>query len=490
MRSRIVIVLALLLVAAGFVVAGGQGEAGADGGAVPVMVWLPGGAQDDQATVNQAAMEYAAPLIGAYPEVQFFGWGEWGDRKQLAIQSGEEMDIVFTAEWDRFYQDLARNAWLPLNDLIDEHAPSLRETVGFFLEGPVLDGEVYAVPTVKEGADSSQWILNGELVDRYGFDLSTLTADPRSLEPMLEVIKANEPDVVPYLVDPGVSTLDSATLRNTWYNVGVGRTFWYFEDTNAVEHLWSRDETWERFDIMRDWYLAGYFQPEIEDVGGESQHERYFENGNWFAYSHVGHPGKTGEMSARWGYEIVGTGPVQQPVVSTQILLGSMMAISRTSNKAVEAIQVLELMNTDRYLNNLLNYGIEGEHYTFVDEEAGVIESIPNSGYAPNMQWALQNQFLTYLFPTEDPDKWAKYEAFNETGKLSPTIGFAASQDNIRTQLASLSNAQEQYNALLQRGLVDPNELREEVLATLEAAGVADAEADLTAQVREFLANN
>jgi len=482
------VVLALLLVSAGLVFSGGQGEEGADGAAVPVMVWLPGGAQDDQATVNQAALEYAGPMIGAYPEVQFFGWGEWADRKQLAIQSGEEMDIIFTAEWDRFYQDAARNAFLPLNDLIDEHAPELREAVGFFLEGPVIDGEILAVPTVKEGADSAQWIFNGELVDKYDIPIDQIKT-PEDLRPYLDLVHENEPDVVTYLVDPGVSTLDASTLRNTWYNVGAGREFWYFEETGEVEHIWSRDETWARYEIMRDWYQAGFLQPEIEDVGGESVHEKYFENGNWFAFSHVGHPGKAGEMAARWDYPIIGTGPITQPVVSTQILLGSMMAISRTSDKAEDAIKILGLMNTDKYFNNLLNYGIEGEHYTFVNREAGVIQSVPDSGYAPNMQWALQNQFLTYLFPTEDPEKWEKYRAFNETGRLSPTVGFAARLDNIRTILASLSNVNEQYNDLLQRGLVEPSEIRSEVIAALEDAGVREAEADLTAQVQEFLAN-
>jgi putative aldouronate transport system substrate-binding protein len=164
------------------------------------------------------------------------------------------------------------------------------------------------------------------------------------------------------------------------------------------------------------------------------------------------------------------------------------MAISRTSEKAVPAIEVLELMNNDVVFNNLLNYGVEGTHYNFVDEEAGVIESIEGSGYAPNMQWALQNQFNTYLFPAEDPEKWDKYRAFNESARLAVTIGFTADQNPIRTQLASISTAQEPYIPLLQRGLVDPNELREEFLAAMEAAGIREVEEELTRQVRDYLA--
>jgi putative aldouronate transport system substrate-binding protein len=479
-------VLALLLVSAGIIFAAASNEPTDE--AVAVKLWLPGGAQDDQATVNQAAMEYAAPLIGAYPEVQFFGWGEWGDRKQLAIQSGEEMDIVFTAEWDRFYQDLARNAWIPLNDLIDEYAPDLYDIVGFFLEGPKKDGVIYAIPTVKEGADSAQWIFNAKYVDKYGIPIDEIKT-PEDLTPYLQLIKENEPDVIPYNFGGGVSDLMASTLRNTWYNIGIGRDFWWFEDTQSVQHTWHRQETWDRAALMNEWYLAGYFQPEIEDVGGEATDIKYFESGNWFAYSHVGHPGKVGEMSAAYGYKIVGTGPLQQPVTSTAILLGSMMAISRTSEKAVESIKVLDLMNNDKVFNNLLNYGVEGKHFQFVDEEAGVIRSIPNSGYQPGMAWALQNQFNTYLYETEDPMKWEKYLAFNDSAKLSPIIGFAANQDPIRTQFASMTSIQDQYIPIVERGLENPNDVKADFLAALDEAGVAEMEAILTKQIKDYLAS-
>ena len=488
MRSRILMVLALVLVPVGLAFAGGQAQTTAPGEPVPVMIWLPGGAQDDQATVNAAARDYAGPLIGAYPDVQFFGWGEWWDRKQLAIQSREEMDIVFTAEWNNYHQEVLRNAWRPLDDLIDDHAPALRDAVGFFLEGPVRDGQIYAVPTVKEGADSAQWFFNRQLVDKYGIPWQSIVT-PADLEPYLQLIKDNEPDVVPYLLD-GVSELPNATLHNVWNRIGVGSDFTYFEDTGRVQYKWHREETWERAQRMHDWYQRGFFQPEIEDVGGESQHERYWRAGNWFAYSHVGHPGKAGEMSAAYDQEFLGTGPLSQPVVTTDILLGSMMAISQTSRKPVESIKMLELMNTDQRFNNLLNYGVEGTHFRFVNEEQGVIEAISNSGYAPNMQWALQNQFLTYLYPTEDPDKWENYRRFNETAKLSPVIGFTADQGPIRTQLASISNVKDLYNDLLLRGLEDPASLRQEYLDALQAAGVAEIEAELTRQVREFLAGN
>lgn len=484
MRSKVVLCVLIALLVPGVLFARGEQEGGAaDGEPVPVMIWLPGGAQQDQEAVNEAAREYAADRIGAWPEVEFIGWGEWGDKKQLAIQAGEEMDIVFTASWDNFFQEVARNAWLPLDDLIDENAPSLRQTVGFFLDGPVVDGQIYAVPTVKEGAESRQWFFNAELADRYNVPVDQIV-EPSDLDPYLAQIAANEPDVIPYLID-GVSELPN--YRNYFNTIGMGGD-WHYVEGEGVKYIWNREITWDRAEKMHEWYLAGYFQPEVEDVGGTPEADRYWETGNWFAYSHVGHPGKVGELEGRWGYEIYGTGPLQQPLVTTEILMGAMMSISRTSAKAPQAIRVLELMNADQEFNNLLNYGIEGVHYEFVDESAGVIDPVPDSGYSPNMQWALQNQFLTYLLPTEDPQKWERYEAFNESARLAPTVGFTADQAPVRTQLASIANVKEQYNELLTRGLEDPAELRDEFMAALEQAGMLEVEAELTAQFEAWQA--
>lgn len=487
MRSRGVLVLGLLGLVAVLGFASGESEVGSET-AVPVKLWVPGGAQDDQAAVNEAAREYAGSRIGAYPELEFFGWDVWADRKALAIQSGEDTDIMFTAAWNSYYEEVVRNAWIPLDDLIDEHAPILYEVVGNFLKGPVLNGQIYAVPTVKEGADSAQFLLNGELCEKYGIPYTEIRS-PEQLAPYLALIKENEPDVIPYIIDPDVSDLAASPLRNTWNNIGAGRLFWWFEDTQEVQFIFHREEAWRAVDMTRDWYLAGYFQPEIEDVGGESAHNRYMSNGNFFAYSQTAHPGKAGEMSVAFGREIVGTGPLQQSLVTTEILLGSMLAISRACEHPVEAINIIEMMNTDRYFNNLLNFGIEGRHYEFVSEEEGVIDAIPDTGYAPNMQWALQNQFLTYLYSSENPNKWELYQEFNESARVSPVVGFAADLSGIRTQMASIAVVEEQYRPLLIRGLVDPDDIREEYLSALSAAGVEEVEAELTRQVREFLAN-
>ncbi|MFP4113429.1 MAG: ABC transporter substrate-binding protein [Spirochaetota bacterium] len=502
MRSRVsIVVVALLLVlGTGIAFAAGQGEGTGDGEPVAVDILMPGGPQPpDSDTVFEAARDYAGPIIGAYPVIEFVPWDNWPNRKRLLLQAGEEMDIVFTASWSDFAQEVARNAWLPLNDLIDEEAPQIRDVVGVFLDGATVDGNIYAVPTVKEQAEGTQFIFNAALVEEYNVPVDEIDSF-EDLEPWLAIIAENEPDVIPYLLD-GLST-PTETFRYHWDAVGAGREFYlehpemYGDEEEVVSNAYFIDEVWETAQITRDFYRAGYFQPEVEDVGSnlEAQSTKYQTAGNYFVWSHVSHPGKVPEQSVAWGHELVGSGPVWPQMVTKNILNGSMMAISQTSDHAVEAIKLLELMNVDQDFNNLLNFGIEGRHYEFVDESAGVIRPVAaantGEGYAPNMQWALQNQFLTYLTENDNPNKWELYQQYNDEAGIWPTVGFIPDLSPVQTQVASVTAVTEEYEQTLIRGLVDPASIMEDFQEALISAGVEDVEAELQRQVREFLDNN
>ncbi len=59
----------------------------------------------------------------------------------MLISSGEEFDVCFTTQsWLNKYQpNVSRGAFLALDDLIDEHAPDLKEVLPefFYLSRPV-----------------------------------------------------------------------------------------------------------------------------------------------------------------------------------------------------------------------------------------------------------------------------------------------------------------------------------------------------------------
>lgn len=476
---------ALVVLAAAPLLAAGSAEPGAEGDAVPVMLWMPGGSQLDIEMVNQAAMEYAGDAIGAYPVLEWINWAEWSDKKELAISSGDEIDLIFTANWDRFEQHASRNAFMALNDVIDEHAPALYEMLGPWLQGPVIDGKILAVPTMKENAAASAFAYNKRLVDLYDVPIDEITT-PAELEPWLQLIKENEPDVVPFL-----STTYNSLTTDQQDIPGYSRlgSFIFYKDGEGIYH-WRRPEVQERARIQRDWFLKGYLAPESQDPQqeGSSVMDKYQESGNWFAQVGNMHPGHVGEWSNRWGYQFA-KGPYwYQPITHQGSLLGAMHAVGQTSKKAPEAVRILELMNTDAEFNNLLNHGIEGVHYRVADASVPYIERIPDSGYWPAMTWALQNQFITYLKVGEPADKWDIYREWNASAIVGDDVGFFPDTTPVRTELASVRNVEAQFDPLLRFGVADVDETLDEFLQALDQAGIDVVERELARQFEEFRA--
>ncbi len=503
MRSRVLVLLVALafILSVGIVFAGGgkesTGTSTSTSEPVAVKILMPGGPQPpDAQLVFDAAKAYAGPKIGAYPVIEFVPWDNWPNRKRLLLQAGEEMDIVFTASWSDFAQEVARNAWIPLEGLIDQQAPDLRKIVGTFLEGGTANGHIYAIPTVKEQAEGTQFIFNKALVDKYSVPVTQIK-NFQALEPWLQKIKDNEPGIVPYLLD-GVSTPPLMRDYN-WDAVGDGRHFFldhapYAAEDGKVHYMAFFDTYWQGMDVARSWYQKGFFQPEVTDLGNQlnAQSQKYLASGKFFAWAHVDHPGKVPEQSAAWGHPLIGSGPTWGQMVTKNILNGSMDAIAQTSKKSVPAIKLLDLMNNDRFFNNLLNFGIEDKHYQFVDKANGVIKPLKpanaGEGYAPNMQWALQNQFINYLTTNDPVDKWAQYKAYNAAAGIYPTVGFIEDLTAVNSQVAAVEAVRAQNEEPLYRGLVDPASAKAQFQKALEDAGVHQVEGELQKQVDAFLA--
>jgi putative aldouronate transport system substrate-binding protein len=353
-----------------------------------------------------------------------------------------------------------------LDDYFKKELSKTYELLGAdFLSGSVISGHNYGIPCNKEKARDYGFVYNKTLADKYNLDMTKVKTF-KDIEPMLKVIKEKEPDVIPlHFEQQGAVNFIPWNFENLMKNNGYATAIKDGKVINAFES----PEFADAFAIARDFYNKGYYRP---DVLTAQDGPTIMQTGKWFAFSMNLKPDYDLEYQAR--YPDVDWVCAQQEVTDIRITnsdtMGSMQAISRTSKDPQRAAMFLELVNTDAYLSNLINYGIEGKHYTKVSDN--VIRAVKDNQYGPNMQWMFGNQMLTYLNETESPEKWQKYVDFNKNAIPNEDLGFIFNIEPVQTELSAVANIVNEYFLALTCGAVDPAVKLPEMNAKLKAAGV------------------
>lgn len=457
---------------------------------VEISLMFPGTPQKDVALVEAEANKYLKDKLNVTLKINAVDWGQWDNKLNLMIASGEPSDIVFTAAWQRYAINVAKGAFLDLGPLIDKNAPDLRKELDpSFFEGSKINGKNYGVPTNKELAATRGVVYRQDLVDKYQLDVSKVKtwAD---LEPLLKVIKEKETDITPFFY---TSTSNGIFDAMDWDFLGDSNVPGVISKTGKSTKILNQLETPEYLDVMkltRSFYKAGYINKDAatSTVTVADQAKA----GKVFMWAEGLKPGKAAELEGYVGYKL-GQIDLTVPTITTGDASGAMLAISKSSKNPDKAMQVIGLLHSDKFLNNLVNFGIEGKHY--VKKSDNIIDAAPgidpkNNPYNPGAQWELGNQFLNYLMSNENPKKWDLFKEFNAKGVKSPALGFSFDAEPVKSEVAAIVNINKQYEAAIRTGSVDPEAKIAEYLAKQKAAGVDKIIAEKQKQFDAFLAAN
>lgn len=428
--------------------------------------YVGGGEQKDTAVVEDAINKIIQPKMNATIKLHLLDWGTYGNKIKTMISAGEPFDICFTAAWlNDYVKNSQDGAFVELNDYFKKELAGTKKILGDdFLSGSVVNGKNYGIPANKEKARNWGFVYNKNMADKYGFDM-TKVKTYGDLEPMLKVIKEKEPADV----EPLESQKQSGTSFISWnaenlMNDGVATSF--LPDGKVVD-VFETPEVKAAYELERKWYNAGYYR---KDVLTATDNPAIEKAGKYFAYAMNLKPGYADERNSTLeGYK-VGQVDVTDVVMTNSDTMGSLEAISKTSKDPQRAAMFLELVNTDPVISNLVNYGIEGKHYT--KNANGMIDTVKDSAYAPNMQWMFGNQFITYQYSNENPKKWDNFKNFNSTAKKSVSLGFIFDKDPVANELAAISNIVKEYHPALSVGAVDPAVKLPELITKIKQAGI------------------
>jgi putative aldouronate transport system substrate-binding protein len=442
--------------------------------------------QADEKLVEEALNKILTEKINATIDIAPIDWGAWDDKMNLMIASREPVDVLFTAQWNGHAKNVAKGAFIELGDLIQKFGQGiLEEQDPAFLEGAKIDGKNYAIPTTKELAASGGIVFRKDIADELGLDMASVK-QPEDLGPIYAKVKEKYPDMVPLYTQDGAlfnahyfaqyDALGDGTIPGVIMKTGTDTTVQLVQEMDLYKRYLA---------VARDFYTKGYINQDAATT--QLAAADAFKAGTAFSSTESLKPGKAAEVANATGLQ----GKLDQIMfsertVSTAEPAGSMLAISSTSKDPERAMMFINLLHTDKEVNNLVTFGIEGVHYTRNGDIISATDKTPN--YAHGIAWQIGNQFLNYIWDTEDPNKWANFAEFNKGAIKSPALGFTFNPENVKTEVGALANVIKQYEKAIQTGSVDYEKMLPEYVAALKAAGSDAVIAEKQKQLDAFLA--
>lgn len=469
-----------------------------------VMVY-PDAPQRDNPLVQEAMNEY---LKKTYPELNMtvklnpIDWGAWSDKTNLMMASGDKMDLLFTADWLGFQQQVTKGGLLPLDDLLAKYGPDIEAVEKDYHEPAKRGGKLYGIHTHQELGGTQGVYLNKELVDKYNFDLSVLKSGKvEDLEPMLKTIKENEPGVTP-LVAPSfpLEAYYSSTNLDSIASIAVIDVVGTAPDNYTVINSFTTPRYMELAKLTNKWYKAGYINKDALTPGLDAW--KKLQAGKGFAFvgdmdiladMEIGKAAISSNGSIKANREMLQI-PLNIDRLQTGKMTATMQAISKSSEDPERAMMLLNLFYKDKELLTLLNFGIEGKHYVLKDGQIALPEgqSTDSVGYYHDIMWQLGNQMLNYTRVGEDPNKYQNYEKFNEKIAANPSriFGFVFDPEPVKNELISIDNANKAFVDGLKSGQLDPEENLPKMLEKQKAAGAEKVIAEAQKQLDAWLAEN
>jgi putative aldouronate transport system substrate-binding protein len=414
--------------------------------------------------------------IGYTLDLQYISWGEWNDKMNAIITSGENFDIAFA---NNYVANAQKGAYADLTELAPKYAKEAYESLDdAYIKGNLIDGKLYAFPV--QGNVFSQQVLtfNKSYLDETGKDLSNVKTYA-DVTPILEAFKEKHPNVAPFAI--GSSFYVSG---NYDFPLGKEQPFAIKldGDTATIINQYADDELQDNLRTMRSWYKKGL----IPTDAATSTTAYPLEGNTWLMREETQGPMDYGDTTL--------TNTAAQELVSAKITDASKrttnaqmanFVVANVSKKKEAAVKFLGLLNSDKELLNGLVWGVEGEAWEKVsDNKIKILDGYkPNTHMAP---WNTGNNMILYTQDTITDAQIAERDESIKNAESSPMLGFNFKTDKVKTQVSNVANVMNRYAASLNTGTVDPDETIAKFLKDLKAAGWDKVRDEIQAQYDEF----
>ena len=418
-------------------------------------------------------------------EYNFVSFGDYEDKMTSLVAGGDDFDGFFVADWMLYSKMANKGAFLPLNELMQQYAPTLYQTYqdNGSLTACSIDGQLVALPWVNEKSSKAILLYRKDLADQYGVTVNELKTI-EDLDAFLTEAHEKVPNITTFEsgFPRGNTYSDVLAMLNAKYEMDSMNYHMLTFDLNASDVTLEPIEQTEMFKeavtCMKKWYDEGIVSKnELSETD-----TKMFENGKTFAKVGLMETAQQGVTfnvdGAEYGWaELYPDGKYRKDSP-----LNNAFAINKNAANPERLLMLLELLNTDEEAYDMFMYGVEGE--TYVKDETGALQypegqDAATSTYLGWFNWPFVRQQFNKpsgIITQEALDaehKWLEKESL----VVSPLTGFNPDTGSIKTELAQRDQLYDEQGKLLLAGITNGDDVDTAVQKYIDSQKAAGLDA-------------
>ncbi len=462
-----------------------------------------GNAPRDLQTIQDKINELALKDLNCTVVYNFTTWSDTSTKYNLLLASGQNVDLLFTAEWMNYNQYAKKGAFLALDTIVPKAAPELWSFVPeSFWNAVKVSGQIYTIPATWKEYVPGGIVYREDLRKKYG---CPEIKDLASLEVYLDAIKKNEPEMMPTLElpadwgigGPGFSAFGPVFDHQHATSLPLAYGLYNdYKNPSQLLNYWESDAFVSDMKLLQRWQEKGFWSKSA--LSTKEYPPDQFETGKVGALlgsnpvKFATTLGKVKSTQPDWEVGFL-SAPEVSGYVEPVHPVHNGFAVPKSSQNAERAVAFYSKMVLDKTYNYLTQYGIEGVNFNISQD--GYYEMIgdttTNGFMRENMNgWAWRNPEIQ-LFDRSFDTVLNIFEMY----ETSPNIvvsdnlygGFVEDITPYQAERAALFQVQSQYLVPLQGGFVDDVEkgvalFREKA----KAAGLEKIQQEFTSQWQAY----
>lgn len=378
--------------------------------------------------------------------------GDLGIQELVYPEADEnQLDIVYISG-EEMYKEYITNKWIVA---LDEYLGSTGAKLGDYItstlmNGVKVNGQTFAIPNNVKMGEYTYMLIDKELADKYCHTYDSFS-DITDCNYFLEDIKNSESDTLLPIATTYKECIDlfvwywnleavDDPLLGYQYSINTDNNFsvlgcLYGDPSNVgrgkielgFNNLLADKDYIDLLTTLKSYEYEGFFQteddtrenPAISFVTGTYAIKKqafYDKDGNEKKDSDPSYGVYVDENGKEY-YAYV----AKYPQAEQSALYGNMFAISANSKNVEACMKIITLLNTDSYMKNLLQYGIEGVNYE-IDDDTGMLVRL-NRDYLMSTE-KTGNCYISHPEEGLPADYWEDAKKQSNETLINPLLGF------------------------------------------------------------------